>query len=224
MKIGSPLLVLLICLNLASCDSKSFPLGDDEYETVVHEGQLYVINRRIGEIARVQGNDLQTIRLTRPTKFSPIKHKQSLRFDDNFGRKHIFRIAGMVKEIGNTVKIRGVATPYILEVDSASEERLFSIRFMEKDGFVIGRVEIFASDMTTTVDETGEPGGFSFQKDVAIPIDQFREATVTSVEWYPMLDATVEEWLKTDEGIEYSAKQTEEPLEENTQPSEPESE
>lgn len=209
------LFVLLSCLILASCGSKDFPFGDDEYETVVHQGELYVINRRTGEIARVQGNDLQIIRSTRSNAHRPSQH--SLRFDHKFGEKRVIRVTGMVKEIGNKVKIRGVVTPYILGLDTEREEVFFRIEFAETDGFKIGGISVFGSDLTTSVDETGSPLAFSFQKDASISIDQFREATTTTTTWYARLDAAVEEWLKTDDGLEYSAKQTEESLEENTQ-------
>jgi len=217
------LFVLLSCLILASCGSKNFPFGDDKYETVVHQGELYLVNMRTGEIARVQGNDLQRIRLTRSNALSPRQH--SLRFDHKFGSKRVFQIEGIVKQIGNTVKIRGTAKPYILDLDTPnSEGAIFFISFEETDRFEIGNIAISTSDLRTSIGESGSPEAFSFQKDVLMPIDQFKETTATEVIWFPELDAAVEEWLKTDDGLEYSAKQTEESPEENTQPSETEAE
>ena len=184
---------------VVGCSSEHNPLGADNYEMRVVGEDTYVINTRTGAVFLIEDGVKVDIRVDGPTIDDLLAEYDSRLVNFDTSIAGVVSVQGAVKLVGETPKVRGSVGPYIPAVQKLTGA-LFTLNFLDSDGFRLGTLDISTSDLTRTVDGKGGYSGWSFQKDVFMDQPMVKLVEVVNAIWYEPLNEAVDAWLKSEEG------------------------
>ena len=205
MRLALLLSIILTSAGLVGCDSKNNPLAADSFEPIEFEGELYILNSRTGEIFRV-GEDAK-LRLEFPSvaALRAANSENRLEFDDRFGRSSLVRIEGLAKIVAGTPRLRAQIEPFIEAINVHRDSSLFRLQALDADYFVIGGYTVNRSELTTSI-VGGKPVGWSMNIELPFSPVDYQSVKHIEVVWQPIVDSSVEEWVKTEDGKAWQTK------------------
>lgn len=198
------IIVVALSVLAASCQSQNNPFRSDQFVPVTHGERLYVINSRTGKTFQLK--DGKRFDVSEPDldlqKLLDEFENRKVRFESKLGNPSLMTVSGMAKPIAEQPKVLAKVTPYVESIKELTGT-VFSLQFVDSDGFELSREAVSVSDFTSSIDGEGGYVGFSIQKDLRIPMEEFRLVSSVGVIWYDELDGALTAWLETDAGQQW---------------------
>ena len=186
-----------ILLSMVGCDLESGFQNSSRFDAVSAGGSLYRLDKKSGEIMKVEGLSLQAITTVLPYPESSriIRFRQKI-FQD------LVNIDGAAKAIGDSLVVRG--NIYVPAESIRNLPAVISLQILDDDYFpLVSDTWVQGSDLTSIVDSAGTQSSLAFSKIVPLKHKIASAASIISLTWSTSAENSIKTFLTTAEGKQW---------------------